>query len=47
MTRSEVKAMRVLVADAVIHHPDVDAPCMRPGADPPTRAELNSWLGAH
>ena len=25
--------MRVLVADAVIHHPDVDAPCMRPGAD--------------
>ena len=24
--------MRVLVADAVIHHPDVDAPCMRPGA---------------
>jgi fructokinase len=21
--------------------------CMRPGADPPTRAELNSWLGAH
>ncbi len=24
--------MRALVPDAVIHHPDVDAPCMRPGA---------------
>ena len=32
MTRSEVKAMRGLVSDSVIHHEDVDAPCMRPGA---------------
>jgi hypothetical protein len=33
MTRSEVRDMRVLVAGSVIHHPDVDAPCMRFGAD--------------
>jgi hypothetical protein len=31
MTRSEVRSMRALVPDSVMHHPDVDAPCMRPG----------------
>jgi hypothetical protein len=31
MTRSETRAMRRLIPGSVVHHPDVDAPCMRPG----------------
>jgi hypothetical protein len=31
ITRSEAQAMRRLIPGSVIHHPDVDAPCMRPG----------------
>jgi hypothetical protein len=47
MTRSETQAMRRLIPGSVIYHPDVEAPCMRPGADGGCAQLVAGGCGVH
>ena len=47
MTRSETRAMRRLIPGSVLYHPDVEAPCMRPGPDGVCEQWKSGLCGVH